>query len=168
MITNWRVLDRTPHQVRIAAFMKKAGQDLPTAPIVPNLEIRRLRASLIMEETMETIRALGLKVSITQKPAGHDAGTHIDNMDDCDWSFSEWEEPNLVEIADGCADISVVTIGTLSACGICDKQLLEMIDESNLAKFGPGGHRREDGKWIKPPDWVKPDIAGLIEQMQKA
>jgi predicted HAD superfamily Cof-like phosphohydrolase len=73
----------------------------------------------------------------------------------------------MIEVADGCADVSVVTIGTLSACGIADKPLLKEVDESNLRKFGPGYSKREDGKWIKPPDWKVPDIAKVLnEQMQ--
>ena len=26
-----------------------------------------------------------------------------------------------------------------------------------MTKFGPGGYKREDGKWCKPPDFIHPD-----------
>jgi predicted HAD superfamily Cof-like phosphohydrolase len=69
-----------------------------------------------------------------------------------------------VEVVDGCADISVVTIGTLIAFGVDDETVLEEVDASNLRKFEPGSYRREDGKWIKPPSWTPPDIEGAIER----
>jgi predicted HAD superfamily Cof-like phosphohydrolase len=43
----------------------------------------------------------------------------------------------------------------------------QAVDQNNLAKFGPGGHRREDGKWVKPPDHKPPDIAGLLDKLAK-
>jgi predicted HAD superfamily Cof-like phosphohydrolase len=156
-------LYRSEHQRRIDEFMEKAGQELPADPILPDEKVRTLRARLILEEALETVVALGFMAHveiIDTKEDGVEGKCH-------EVSLFEFGEPNLVEIADGCADISVVTIGTLSACGISDNALLEVVDVSNLAKFGPGGHRREDGKWIKPPDWVKPDIAGLLEQMKQ-
>lgn len=44
-------------------------------------------------------------------------------------------------------------------------RLLEEVDRSNLAKFGPGGRRREDGKWVKPDDWQPPDIKGVLQKL---
>ncbi|RME74113.1 MAG: hypothetical protein D6785_16225, partial [Planctomycetota bacterium] len=73
------------------------------------------------------------------------------------------KKPSLVEIADGCADIMVVTTGTLSACGISDIPLQEEVDQNNLSKFGPGGYEREDGKWVKPPDHKPPKILKILE-----
>ena len=80
-----------------------------------------------------------------------------------DYRVDAYRDPNLVEIADGCADLSVVTIGTLSACGIADEMLLGVVDANNLAKFGPGHSIREDGKLIKPKNHKPPDIAQLLE-----
>ncbi len=52
----------TDHYDRVKTFMKLAGQDTPDEPIFPSLEIRKLRATLILEEAMETIYALGFCV----------------------------------------------------------------------------------------------------------
>lgn len=141
---------RSKHQRRIEDFMRLAGQHVVYSPHTPSETIRYLRAALILEEALETIKALGFKASTT----GASPKDFI--LDACD-------ECNLIEVADGCADISVVTIGTLSAFGISDKPLLKEVDESNLRKFGPGGYRRDDGKWIKPPDWKVPDIEGVLK-----
>ena len=126
--------------------MRKAGQELPVRPEVPHVDVRRLRATLILEEAHETIMALGFSpVDLSR----------------------EFYHPDIVSIADGCADLSVVTIGTLSACGIPDRRLLETVDRWNNAKFGPGSTKNVLGKWIKPPDFQGPseDIKRYIEEL---
>lgn len=52
--------------------------------------------------------------------------------------------------------------------GVADVSPQRLVDESNLAKFGPGWRLREDGKVIKPPDWVKPDLAGDVGRQIEA
>ena len=143
---------KTPHQQRIEQFMRLAKQRVPQLPEMPSEKTRELRAKLIMEEALETIDALGVDVTCgntyVSKDNVHLFATH---------------PPNLVEIADGCADISVVTIGTLSACGIPDQGLLEMVDKNNLEKRGNGSYIRPDGKLVKPPNHKPPDIRGWLE-----
>lgn len=142
-------IESTAHQRRIIRFMEMAQQVVPDLPTIPSDEVLTLRARLILE-AIETIEALGFRVAMV-------GGVPTPVRD---------REPSLVEICDGAADLSVVTIGTLIACGVADAALLKLVDENNLAKFGPGGHRREDGKWVKPADHKPPDIAGLLEQMR--
>lgn len=142
-------MTKSAHQDRVEEFMRLAGQDVPSKPTIPDAETRLLRAKLIFEEAIETIEALGFAVI-------HQGG---------ETTFDDVYGPNMVEVADGCADIKVVTTGTLSAFGLPDVELQKMIDEANLRKFGPGGHRRDDGKWIKPPDWKAPDIKGWIDSL---
>ncbi|MDA0378925.1 MAG: hypothetical protein O2899_05485 [Bacteroidetes bacterium] len=143
----------TPHYQRVKEFMQKVGQDTPEGAIIPDAKIRILRAKLILEEALETVEALGVTVhhqghQITEEGLGYDAPNAVD----------------LKEVVDGCADISVVTIGTLIAFGVDDEPVLEEVDASNLRKFGPGSYRREDGKWMKPPGWTPPDIMGAVDR----
>ena len=141
----------TAHYDRIKSFMQKVGQDTPEGAVVPDEKTRILRAKLILEEALETVDALGVHV-------------HIEGIEIVEegLQYSGGGEINLQEVADGCADISVVTMGTLIAFGIDDEPLLEEVDASNLRKFGEGSYRREDGKWMKPPGWTPPDIMGAI------
>lgn len=143
---------QSEHYDRVKKFMELAKQDTPDGPVMPDAKTRHLRASLIFEECLETIKALGFDVCIQ----GLEPIT-INKV-----IFFEAHLPDLVEIADGVADISVVSTGTLVACGIKDKKLLEVVDQNNLDKFGPGHSFREDGKLIKPPNHTKPDIKGAI------
>jgi len=154
---------RTKHQQKVDEFMRLAQQDVPEKPVVPSKEIRELRCKLILEEVIETINALGFDLCVDEEytlmPSDFETGFI---------SFVEKKEgPDLIEVADGCADIKVVTTGTLSACGIADAELQEEVDENNLAKFGPGGHRRDDGKWVKPPNHQPPNIKAILEKQSK-
>jgi predicted HAD superfamily Cof-like phosphohydrolase len=139
---------RSDHQKRIDMFMRLAGQEVPSLPALPAPEIRKLRASLILEEALETIDALGCHVE-----ADGEGNYWIGNPDGA---------ADLALAIDGCADLSVVTIGTLTALGVDDQPVLRLVDDNNLAKFGPGGHRDAGGKWIKPPGHKPPDIVAEI------
>jgi predicted HAD superfamily Cof-like phosphohydrolase len=150
----------TPHQRRVRAFMQRAGQDTPTEVTVPDRNTRILRAKLILEEALETIEALGVEVWAKGSGGSEEVGL---GSTDTSLQFVNSGQVDLEGVADGCADISVVTQGTLIAFGIDDEPLLEEVDEANLRKFGPGGYRRDDGKWMKPADWQPPDIKGAIE-----
>lgn len=156
--------DQTNHQIRVEHMMYGFDQEVPQTPTVPGVATRRLRARLILEECLETIEALG----ITPKIAGEspdDPGTVI-RFDDL--IFPATHDPDLTEIADGCVDISVVTIGTMSACGLKNRPLLELVDENNLLKIATGSKDPVTGKFKKAPDHPAPDVAGEIERQRQA
>jgi len=139
---------KSEHQQRVEEFMKKAGQEVPDRITMPDEKTRKLRAELIMEEALETVEALGFNASVSRGAYGRFLCV--------DKPFGS--KPDLHQIIDGCCDLSVVLQGCLLACGVPDEPFLECVDQHNLAKFGPGGYRREDGKWIKPPDLKPPNI----------
>jgi predicted HAD superfamily Cof-like phosphohydrolase len=152
----------TPHAQRIREFMRHAQQELPPRPCIPDEPTRLLRAKLIFEEALETIHALGVTVRNSEFVVSPEC-----------LKFSATHAPNLIEIVDGCCDVSVVTIGTLIACGVQDQPVLEAVDKNNLDKFGPGGYRSDGtdgnpvGKWIKPPWHRPPDIAAIIADQEE-
>lgn len=138
------------HQAMVDDFMVKAGQRVRYSPThALSADERLLRGRLILEEALETARDLGLSLTF-------EAPTNVQ-----DWLRADGQL-DLEGVIDGCCDLRVVTTGTMSAIG-CDCDTFQpLIDLANLAKFGPGGYRREDGKWMKPPDWKKPDIMGTL------
>ncbi len=142
----------TPHYNRVKTFMQKVGQDTPEIATIPDEKIRILRAKLILEEALETVDALGVSVEIEGTPLIEEG-----------LQYSAPGDVDLKEVVDGCADISVVTIGTLISFGIDDDPVLQEVDASNLRKFSEGSYRRDDGKWMKPPGWTPPDIMGAID-----
>lgn len=140
---------KSEHQKRVEEFMRLAGQEVPSGPIIPSLEIRKFRADMILEEALETIEGLGFEVN----QVGPDGELELKEM----------FHPDLPLIVDGCADIKVVTTGTLSACGVQDEPIQLEVDRNNLLKFGSGAYRRSDGKWMKPPDHRPPEILKLLK-----
>ncbi|WP_406698535.1 hypothetical protein V5E97_06600 [Singulisphaera sp. Ch08] len=75
------------------------------------------------------------------------------------------DDKNLVEVADGLADLIYVAIGTAVAFGIDLRPVWDEVHGSNMAKAG--GEKREDGKRLKPPGWTPPDIALILNQQTK-
>lgn len=151
------ITQKSMHQQNIEILMEGAKQKIPSKPTIPDKKVRELRARLILEEALETIDALGIAVSVNGSIADYQ-----------NFKFTHYKkEIDLAEIADGCADISVVTIGTLSACGIADLPILREVDKNNIAKVGPGSHIDKHGKLVKPPNHPKPDLKTIIERMKE-
>lgn len=156
------------HVAAIKEFMQGARQHTPSYPVVPPEDVRRLRARLILEEAIETVVALGFEPVVdytidrtalsgfsSRDIEIDDLGSRIELKSRPDWV-------DLVEIADGVADVSVVAIGTALACGIDINPILKLVDDNNLAKLGPGHTFDEFGKLKKPPGHPKPDIGKEI------
>jgi predicted HAD superfamily Cof-like phosphohydrolase len=125
----------------VKEFMSTFGQERPPAPIIPSLAVRKLRAKLILEEALETIKALGFVVGISN-PRYEDYQYIGDSWDDiCERNIrlEELHEPNLVEILDGLCDLDYVgTSGTAIACGISEGQMIDAAEEvhrSNMSKL---------------------------------
>lgn len=145
------------HYRRVQRFMHLASQNFPQRPTDLDDYTRILRARLILEECLETIRD-GLGVAVSNNGDSITATT-------APFVFTAVRPFNMTETIDGCMDIAVVTTGTLIACGVPNLALQEEVDLNNLAKFGPGGHRDANGKWIKPPNHPKPRLAEMLGEM---
>ena len=154
----------TNHYDSVRRFHANSGQGLPNYINKPSEERRLLRARLIIEEALETIEALGVTL---YHDVGHDGWSgergdiHIDNVN---LSIDDDSEFDIQGVVDGCADLSVVAMGTMVECGVQDDEpVLQEVDLSNLAKTGPGSWKRSDGKIMKPANWSTPDVMGAID-----
>lgn len=155
---------QTDHQKRIEKFMRGAKQDLPPKPTIPDEKVRRLRARLILEEALETVHSLGFAPSIGHYDSERQHWVVSEPVHMINIMLEPHDELiSLRGIADGCADISVVTIGTLSACGIKDQPLLEEVDRNNQAKVDHGTID-EYGKLIKREGHQPPDIGKILKE----
>lgn len=113
----------------------------------PEIRDGQLRAELIMEEAKETAEALTGRT----------------------WAYECTDllppkPPDLVLAADGLADIVVVTCGAAVALGIELGPITAEVIAANRRKFAAGASMRADGKFVKPPDFVPPDIAGALRR----
>lgn len=152
---------KSEHQMQVEAFMLRAKQEVPMVPTEPTEAVRILRAKLIMEEALETIR-IGLGINVA---AASYKGVVEIKEEDLRFFPSKDRPFSMVETVDGCCDVAVVTTGTLSACGVPDSMFQIAVNQNNLMKFGPGHSIRKDGKLIKPPGHQPPKIQMLLNSI---
>jgi len=78
------------------------------------------------------------------------------------------QEGDLTEVADALGDMLYILCGTILEHGMQHKidEVFQEIQRSNMSKLGADGKPiyREDGKVMKGPNYVKPNIASLLEK----
>ncbi|MBI3604324.1 MAG: hypothetical protein HY205_07765 [Nitrospirae bacterium] len=62
------------------------------------------------------------------------------------------------------ADLLYVVYGTAVSCGIDMKPVFQEVHRSNMSKVG--GHKRADGKWVKPPSYSPANITPILASQQ--
>ena len=68
-------------------------------------------------------------------------------------------EDDLVELADGLADMVWVIMGMCNSAGIDFDKVWKEVKSSNMSKFVDGKFiKNDDGKIMKPKTYFKPDI----------
>lgn len=81
------------------AFTLKAGQECPPYPAIPSTEVSKLRARLVLEEALEICEGLGICFQL-------DGESICLGMLD----LIEGEDPDIIKIADACANLKVATV----------------------------------------------------------
>jgi len=118
----------------IKAFQTAFECNVLPVPTMPAKEIQELRVKLLQEELDEL------------KQANQDS--------------------DIIEVADALVDIMYVLLGTACEYGLIDKmeEMWDLVHASNMSKLDENGRpiRREDGKIIKPPTYVKVDLKPLF------
>ncbi len=180
-------------QKNVKQLMEQFDQDCPSKPVQLDEATAKLRASLILEEALETItKGLGLEVAILSELDSEWNTQYIDadNLKEVQIVFHKRNEVDLIELADGCADIQVVTLGTTLAAGIDQEPIDQEVQDSNMSKLfrekdleqgikdNPGctyKHVRDDlymlkssiGKFVKAPTYFAPNLKAIIEEQSK-
>jgi Phosphoribosyl-ATP pyrophosphohydrolase len=68
----------------------------------------------------------------------------------------------FIELIDGFADCIVICIGGMLAAGVDPNRVMEeVMIKSNMSKI-QGAQIREDGKFLKGPHFVAPDIKSIV------
>src|SRR5688572_19511329 len=70
----------------------------------------------------------------------------------------------LATIFDGCIDGIYVILGLMNVMGFPSIEGWDEVQKSNMAKRMADGkvYKREDGKILKPDDWKKPNLIGVL------
>jgi predicted HAD superfamily Cof-like phosphohydrolase len=92
------------------------------------------------------------------KPTHVDDKTYFLRMKLMEEELGELDEAmrdkDMEAIADACADLIYVTLGTAVSHGIDLSPIFRLVHLANMAKVGGG--KRADGKMLKPPGWTPP------------
>ncbi|MGB0909173.1 MAG: MazG nucleotide pyrophosphohydrolase domain-containing protein [Nitrospirales bacterium] len=70
------------------------------------------------------------------------------------------KDKDLPSIAKELADLLYVVYGTAVSCGIDMEPVFTEVHRSNMSKVG--GHKREDGKWVKPATYSPANISPIL------
>ncbi len=101
---------------------------------------------------------------------GHDVPTDLDERTKAlrvrliHEEFEELKEAmaqgDLTAVAKEMADLLYVVYGTAVSYGIEMRPVFQEVHRSNMTKVG--GHKREDGKWVKPATYSPAQIAPIL------
>lgn len=69
---------------------------------------------------------------------------------------------DLTEVVDGMCDLIYVVLGTAVSLGIDLEPYFDEVHRTNMLKAN--GPLREDGKRLKPPNWVGPRIKEMLAE----
>ena len=70
------------------------------------------------------------------------------------------QNKDVVEVADAIGDLLYVVLGCAVSCGIDIEPIYMEIHRSNMTK--KGGYKAENGKWMKPDTYVKPNLLPIL------
>ena len=107
------------------------------------------------EQKMVTAFHQAFDIVIGTLPAVPDAATCALRMSLIQEEITELREAlsqrDIEAVAKELADLLYVVYGTAVSCGIDMAPIFREVHRSNMSKMG--GHKRADGKWIKPLDY---------------
>lgn len=140
-----------------------------------------LEKKMIVQNSLPAMTTWMAKVrafhTLYDAPQHHEPTPGLPQMDDnrlqlrLDLIEEEFEElkkavgdRDIIEIADALGDIAYVVCGFAIEAGIDLETVFQEIHASNLTKLGEDGNpvKREDGKILKGPSFVRPDIGTLL------
>lgn len=139
---------------KVRRFHDVMGLPVRIRPSMPDEATRLLRCRLLLEETLEYIRASGCSVRVL----GH-TFTSADCM-----SIATTHAPNLAAMAQENADVRYISHGNDLAMGV-DGRVFDEVHRANLAK-APGGVvlMDERGKVRKPEGWKPPNVGRVLAE----
>ena len=78
-------------------------------------------------------------------------------------TLSAFENSDLIEVADGLADMVWVIMGMCNSCGIDFDSVWQEVKASNTSKFPDGkAIKNEHGKIMNPDSYFKPNIKKVL------
>jgi predicted HAD superfamily Cof-like phosphohydrolase len=81
-------------------------------------------------------------------------------IEECSELISAIHDGNLEEVADACADIMYVVLGTANSYGFDLEPVFDEVHRSNMTKIG--GRKNAEGKLIKPSTYSPANIKDAL------
>lgn len=141
---------------KVRQFHEVTGQPVRLRPEMPDEATRVLRCRLLLEETLEFIKACGCTAWL--------GGTYRLAMVNVE--IDSTHAPDLAAMAQENTDVRYVSYGNDLVMGV-DGRVFAEVARANLDK-APGGvcTKRPDGKLAKPEGWKPPDVARVLEKWE--
>ena len=140
---------------KVKEFHRVMGISTHERPTMPDEAMRLLRCRLLLEETLEYIRASGCGVLTS--------GGNLER--DEAYVFIDHDiAPNLAAMAQENADVRYIAHGNDLAMGV-DGRPFDEVHRANMEK-APNGVvlKDERGKFRKPEGWKPPDVARVLKE----
>ena len=78
-------------------------------------------------------------------------------------TLAAFKSNDMIEVADGLADMVWVIMGMCNSCGIDFDSVWQEVKASNMSKFPEGkAIKNEHGKIMKPESYFKPNIKKVL------
>jgi hypothetical protein len=160
MVRATQLCSTTIQQVRIVHQVFKVEEPmLPTLPgLTPEVKVKLGVAAAFLKALSKEFRAMA-----NDSIVAHRTSLELEEMGEV---LEAVAEGNLVEVLREKVDQRVVNDGTLLAYGIAPvfKMAFDRIIASQFTKLGEDGEPiKVDGKFVKGPNYQKPDLTDLIE-----
>ncbi len=150
---------------QVLKFHERFGQSIGEKPHVPDEKTVSFRLSLIAEEFVELLGAC-----YPNNPGA--LGNIRDEIDNL--MLYGTIEVDLPEFVDALADLDYVIEGTRITFGVNGDPIADEVHRANMSKMPSyvaekdamhqGAVKRADGKIMKPPGFVPPDILGVLKK----
>lgn len=105
-------------------------------------------------------------IAIAAQPMRLDQDTRLLRERLIEEEFAELREAlaqgHVADIAKELADLLYVVYGTAVSCGIDMEPVFREVHRSNMSKVG--GHKRADGKWVKPPTYSRAQVEPILRE----
>lgn len=116
------------------------GAAMPERPKMPDLDLLRLRQTLIREEYVEVNEVIEMLAS--------------------------GESDDMARLIHELCDLLYVAYGAILACGVDPDPVFDEVHQANMRKLD--GPRRADGKILKPKGWQPADVEKIIQGMKNS
>jgi predicted HAD superfamily Cof-like phosphohydrolase len=109
-------------------------------------------------------------IVVADRPCVPDEATRALRVRLIQEEFEEFQramaQSDLQGMAKELADLLYVVYGSAVSCGIDMEPVFREVHRSNMSKVG--GHKRADGKWVKPPTYSPADLQAILAGQQRA